>query len=260
LAEDVGYGDITTSLLPDRTVRARIFAKEDLVVAGVGAVSELLLDNGIGISVSRDDGEKVAAGEDIMLLEGSVRTILTLERTVLNILQRMSGIATTTSRCVEIAGPGVRVAATRKTILPYLDKMAVQAGGGDPHRWRLDDMFLIKDNHIKVLGIGEAVKRARASLFSKKIEVEAETLEEALEAADAGADIIMLDNMSPERIVEVIAAIRKKVRDAPLFEASGNITPENIREYANSGVDIISMGWLTHSVRASDISLEVCGD
>jgi len=258
LAEDVGYGDITTSLLPEMDTRARMIAKQDLVLAGIEEIREFIIANGLDIELRYNDGEEIKKGSTILELHGNVKTMLTLERTILNIIQRMSGIATTTRRCVEMAA-GVRVAATRKTILPYLDKKAVIAGGGDPHRWRLDDMFLIKDNHIKVLGIGEAVRKARALSFTKKVEVEAESLEQAIEAAEAGADIVMLDNMSPGQIRDVIDAIKEMELERPLFEASGNITPENLKEYASSGVDIVSMGWLTHSVKAADISLEIIG-
>jgi nicotinate-nucleotide pyrophosphorylase (carboxylating) len=186
--------------------------------------------------------------------------MLPAERTVLNVLQHMSGITTATRACTDLAGPTVRVAATRKTLFPYLDKMAVIAGGGDPHRWRLDDMFLIKDNHIRVIGIQEAVRQAREFSFSKKIEVEAETLEQAREAALAGADIIMLDNMTPDEVRAAIATLKEEGHDKTLFEASGMITKDNIKEYADTGVDIISLGSLTHSVTAVDMSLEIDGD
>lgn len=259
LREDIGYGDITTSLLPDKKVEGRILVKENMTVSGTSAIRELFLEHGIKCETLINDGGNAQIGAVIMKVRGDVKEILTLERTALNILQRMSGIATITRKCVDVAGPRVKIAATRKTILPYLDKMAVIDGGGDPHRWKLDDMFLIKDNHIRVLSIREAVKKARKSLFSKKIEVEVEDTEQAIEASGAGADIIMLDNMSPKKMQDTIKTLREDGYKG-LFEASGNINPDNLGEYAKSGVDIISMGWLTHSVRSMDISLEIDGD
>jgi len=259
LREDVGYGDITTSLLPDKEVNGCVIAKEDMIVSGAIAIEQLFLEHSVKCERLINDGGDAKKGSIIMRLKGNVREVLTLERTALNILQRMSGIATITRQCVDVAGPNVKIAATRKTILPYLDKMAVIDGGGDPHRWRLDDMFLIKDNHIKVLGIGDAVRKARMSFFSKKIEVEVEGIEQAVEAARAGADIIMLDNMGPKMTRDSVKSMREDGYTG-LFEASGNIDPDNLREYAKSGVDIISMGWLTHSVRSMDISLDIDGD
>ncbi|MBN1786122.1 MAG: carboxylating nicotinate-nucleotide diphosphorylase [Candidatus Methanofastidiosa archaeon] len=260
LRADIGYGDITSSLLPDRVVKGEILAKEDLVLSGTAQITPLLSEYGVECNAYFNDGDHVSSGLVIMALKGNVKTLLTLERTVLNILQRMSGIATVTAECVKAVGPSVRVAATRKTLLPYFDKMAVIDGGGDPHRWRLDDMFLIKDNHIELLGIRAAVDKARKMSFSKKIEVEVASMEQALEAAEAGADIIMLDNMRPSDIKATIKALKRAGHDKIMFEASGNITPLNLKEYASSGVNIVSMGWLTHSVRSVDISLEVHGD
>jgi len=189
------------------------------------------------------------------------------ERTLLNILMRMCGIATATRRLVrkvEEAGFKVRIAATRKTApgLRYFDKRAVVVGGGDPHRFRLDDAILIKDNHVALVGdVEEAVRRARsATSFTKKIEIEVQTSEDAVKAAQAGADIIMLDNMTAEEVEKTIDALKhRKLRDRVLIEVSGGIVEENILSYAKAGPDIISTGAITHSVKSVNISLEVTG-
>jgi nicotinate-nucleotide pyrophosphorylase (carboxylating) len=184
---------------------------------------------------------------------------------MLNLLSRMSGIATTTRRLtekLEKAKAKAKIAATRKTApgLLYFDKKAVLVGGGDPHRLHLDDMVLIKDNHIAIIGsVEEAVKKAKANVsFSKKIEVEVTRVQDALKAAEAGADVIMLDNFSPKQIKEAVASLKKTgFLGKVLLEASGGITAENLLEYASTQVDLISMGELTHSVKALDISLEI---
>jgi len=267
LEEDVGLGDITTdAVIPSGTMaRAQILAKEPIVVAGVFEAKMLFEIIGAKIARSVEDGAEVAAGTVIMEIEGDGRAILTAERTVLNILMRMSGIATATRRLVkkvQDAGFNVRVAATRKTApgLRYFDKRAVIVGGGDPHRSRLDDAVLIKDNHIAIAGgIEEAIKRALpAASFSKKIEVEAKTMSQAVKAAKLGVDIIMLDNMQMKEIDETLKALKELgLRAKVLIEVSGGITEENILGYAKLGPDIISLGSLTHSVKAVDISLEV---
>jgi nicotinate-nucleotide pyrophosphorylase (carboxylating) len=200
-----------------------------------------------------------------MEISGSAKALLGGERTALNILSRMGGIATTVSKIaaqVSKVNQNTKVAATRKTMpgLGELDKKAVVLGGGDTHRFRLDDCVLIKDNHLALLpSITEAVKAARSAVsFTKKIEVEIESLEGAVEAAEAGADIIMFDNMPPEEIERCLARLSELgLREGRVYEASGGITPENVGEYAASGVDVISMGSLTHSVRALDVKLEI---
>jgi len=196
----------------------------------------------------------------LMHVEGKARDILTVERTLLNIVSRMSGIATETRALQDrlmSAGFKARVASTRKVApgLLYLDKRAVAIGGGDPHRLHLDDLILIKDNH-KVLagGIAEAVRRARRGAFTKKIEAEVTSAEEAVQAVEAGADIVMFDNMTPAEIKGVIEQLREK---GVIFEASGRINAANILEYASSGADILSLGSLTHSTKALDVSLEL---
>ncbi|MCD6088433.1 carboxylating nicotinate-nucleotide diphosphorylase [Candidatus Bathyarchaeota archaeon] len=267
LREDLGMGDVTTeAVVPaEVVVSAHIIAKESIVVAGLYEVSVIFEAIGVDFRAKVKDGEKVDAGTVLAEVYGRAQDILSAERTVLNILMRMSGIATQTRRLVETvrkAGFNVRIAATRKTApgLRLLDKKAVALGGGDPHRFRLDDAVLIKDNHIRVAGgVREAVQRARsAASFSKKIEVEVQSSEEALEAAECGVDILMLDNMSVEEAKRTIEALEDRgLREKVVIEVSGRIDEKNILEYAELGPDVISVGALTHSVRAADISLEV---
>ena len=267
LAEDLGLGDITSELVvPEGAwAVAEIRAKEEGVLAGVEEACLAFELLGCRTLEAKRDGSRVKPGEVVMRVEGPARAVLAAERTALNFLMRMSGIATATAEMVELAravNPRVRVAATRKTApgMRYFDKKAVALGGGDTHRLRLDDCVLIKDNHIAIVGsVAEAVKRAREAVsFTKKIEVEVSTPEEALEAARAGADIVMLDNFSPEevrRALELLedAGLRSKV----VVEASGRIRPENVADYARTGVDVISSGYLTHSAPALDFSMDV---
>ncbi|RLI37621.1 carboxylating nicotinate-nucleotide diphosphorylase [Candidatus Bathyarchaeota archaeon] len=269
LSEDVGMEDITTrAVIPEGTeARAQVIVKERAVVAGVEEIRLLFEMLGLKVRRALRDGVEVEPGTTIMEVSGDARTILTAERTALNILMRMSGIATATRRLVEKvreAGLKTKIAATRKTApgLRYLDKKAVEVGGGDPHRFRLDDAVLIKDNHIAIVGgVDEAVRKARESVsFAKKVEVEVRTLDEALEAARSGADIIMLDNMTVEDVESTLRMLeREGLRDKVLIEVSGGITEENLLQYAKLEPDIISVGSLTHSVKAVDISLEVLG-
>jgi len=267
LMEDVGMGDITTeAVIPSNVeVEAQIVVKEALVPAGIPEMKALLELVGAEVVDSVEEGVEVPAGTILADIRGEVRAILMAERTLLNILMRMCGIATATRRLVrkvEEAGFKVRIAATRKTApgLRYFDKRAVVVGGGDPHRFRLDDAILIKDNHIALVGdVEEAVRRARsATSFTKKIEIEIQTSEGAVKAAQAGADIIMLDNMIAEEVEKTIDALKhRKLRDRVLVEVSGGIVEENILSYAKAGPDIISTSAITHSVRAANISLEM---
>ncbi|MGB9777888.1 MAG: carboxylating nicotinate-nucleotide diphosphorylase [Candidatus Bathyarchaeales archaeon] len=267
LAEDVGQGDITTTLIvPSETwAEAEVIAKEAGVAAGVEEAKILLEGLGVKVEVLVLDGEKIREKQVLMKVSGDAKTILSTERTLLNVLSRMSGIATTTRKLVEKLqknGFKTKVACTRKTApgLLYFDKKAVLLGGGDPHRLHLDDMVLIKDNHIKVAGnVEKAVKKAKEKVsFSKKVEVEVTSVNDALKAAKAGADIIMLDNFSPKQITEAIKLLKREgFFGKVLLEASGGITAENITEYASRGVNIVSLGEITDSPQALDISLEL---
>lgn len=267
LKEDVGMGDITAEAVAPLglEVKAQIIAKEPCVVAGLSEVKALFEMLDLKVVKLVNDGNEAKPGTVIAEIIGECRTILTAERTALNILIRMSGIATVTRRLIKTLGKsngGSRIAATRKTApgLRYFDKRAVKIGGGDAHRFRLDDAVLIKDNHIVIAGgVEEAIKRARAaSSFTKKIEVEVKKPEEALKSAQLGVDIVMLDNMTPEEVKESIKYLKENgLRDKVLIEVSGGANEENITEYAEAGPDIISLGALTHSVKAVDMSLEI---
>lgn len=266
LAEDVGLGDVTVSAVIPRNliVMADVVAKAEGIVAGIGEATILAQSLGLTVTTHVSDGDAVHNKEVLLKIQGDAQTILAAERTLLNLLSRMSGIATKThtlSQTLTNAGVKAKIAATRKTApgLLYFDKKAVIVGGGDPHRLHLDDMVLIKDNHLAIVGgVEEAVKRAKANVsFSKKIEVEVTTVQDALKAASAGADIVMLDNFSPPQAAQAAAALRKAGFERVLLEVSGGITAQNLLDYAKAEVDIISMGELTHSVKALDISLEI---
>jgi len=262
LEEDIGAGDITTdaALDGDETGIARATAKTEMVVAGIDVFGQAFLtfDPSLRFTAQRLDGEKVGPGELLAEITGRLASILTAERTALNLLQRMSGIATMTRRYVEaVEGTRVKILDTRKTApgLRILDKYAVRVGGGHNHRFALYDGVLIKDNHIAAAGgIGPALMRVRARIpHILKIEVEVKSGAELEEALAAGADAVMLDNMS---LAEMARAVTRVAGRIPL-EASGNMTLERVREVANTGVDLISVGALTHSVTAADISLNV---
>ena len=267
LTEDLGKGDITTMLLipADSTAEAEVIARESGVIAGVEEAEVLAESLGLKVENLVSDGEEVKTGKVLMKISGKTRTILTAERTILNILSRMSGIATATRKLVNKLKRRklkTRVACTRKVApgLLYFDKKAVLIGGGDTHRLCLDDMILIKDNHIAVVGsVEKAVKTAREKVsFSKKIEVEVTRVEDALKAAKAGADIIMLDNFHPKQIEKAVKTLKKSgFYGKVLLEASGGITAKNILEFASTGVDVVSLGEITHSVKALNISLEI---
>lgn len=267
LTEDLGQGDITTGLIvPVGTMaQAEMVAKEPGVAAGIEEAEVLLKSLGLRVETLVKDGEKVKIGQKMIRVSGDAGTILSSERTVLNLLSRMSGIATTTRSLVEKlqkAKLKAAVACTRKTApgLMYFDKKAVLIGGGDTHRLHLDDMILIKDNHIALAGGIERTigKSRRKASFSKRIEAEVTSAEDAVRAAKAGADIIMLDNFSPNQARKTCASLKKTERRSEiLIEASGGITAENIMEYASTGVDIVSLGEITQSPKALDISLKI---
>jgi nicotinate-nucleotide pyrophosphorylase (carboxylating) len=265
--DDIGQGDVTTLLTipPGTIVEAEVVAKESGLAAGVEEALALLKSFDLEAKVLVSDGSKVKKKTIILKVAGDARTLLSIERTLLNILTRMSGIATATNQLVEkvrSSGYKTRVACTRKVApgLAYFDKRAVMLGGGDTHRLHLDDLILIKDNHLAILGsIDKAVKKVRSNVsFSKKIEIEVSTADEAVEAVKAGVDIVMLDNFSPQGVKEAIALLKKKrLRNKVLVEASGGINEQNILQFASAGVDILSVGELTDSAKALDISLEI---
>lgn len=267
LQEDIGFEDVTTmALIPsDLEIKAHIVSKQEGIVAGVDLASALFNEFSLKVSVEKKDGDVLRPGGTVMEIEGDARSILTLERTVLNILMRMSGIATLTSRMVKKArkaNPDIIVAGTRKTTpgLQFLEKEAIRLGGGDTHRYRLDDCVMIKDNHLSLVGdVEDAVKKARKYVsFTKKIEIEVENLKDALSAVKAGADIIMLDNMNPQEIKNILETFKtESLREKILIEVSGGIDLNNIAEYAETGVDVVSSGYITHSAESLDLSLEI---
>ncbi len=267
LLEDISYRDITTELIipPESTSAAIIKAKEDFILAGMPFVKELfkIYDPQITFNILKEDGSEINDGDILAEIKGKTRSILACERTGLNILQRLSGIATLTKKFVmEINGTGCRILDTRKTTpgMRYLEKYAVRTGGGYNHRSGLYDGILIKDNHIKVAGgIRKAIdtlKDNRAFHHLLKIEVEVKDIAGVKEAIEAGADIIMLDNMDIEEVKKAVRIIREK-DPSILIEASGNINLKNVRAIAETGVNFISAGMLTHSARAVDISLKI---
>lgn len=264
LAEDLPFGDLTTdAIIPATVGRAGVFARETGVIAGIEEATFLFKECGVECRPLTQDGAWVNPGQQILDITGDVHGILQAERTVLNIMGRMAGIATATRRfsaLVSSAIPGARVAGTRKTApgLRIFDKKAIILGGGDPHRYSLSDAILIKDNHLALVGIEEAVRRARIFSRYKIIEIEVERPEDAITAASAGADILLLDNMDPETVKRTMALLSSSgLRERIAVELSGGITPDNAGSYAGCGVDLISSGWLTHSVKNFDLSLDI---
>jgi nicotinate-nucleotide pyrophosphorylase (carboxylating) len=267
LAEDLGQGDVTSALIvPENcTAEAEVIAKEEGIAAGIEEAIVLLESLGLKYEAYVKDGDEIKPKQVLMKISGDARTMLSAERTLLNLVSRMSGIATATRKIVEKvqkAGYKAKVACTRKTApgLLYFDKKAVLVGGGDPHRLHLDDLILIKDNHIAIVGsVEKAVKKAREKAsFSKKIEVEVTKIEDVLKAAEAGADLIMLDNFSPTQVEEAVKILKKAgFYGKVVLEASGGITADNVLDFASKGVDILSLGEITHSVKSLNISLEI---
>ncbi|MBS7615054.1 carboxylating nicotinate-nucleotide diphosphorylase [Candidatus Bathyarchaeota archaeon] len=263
----MGQGDITTEAIVPRgtNVLAQIVLKQPAVVCGLNEVKVLFEMLGVKFFEKVKDGDETSADTVIAEIEGDGQKILTAERTALNLLMRMSGIATETRKLVkeiQKIDPKIRIAATRKTApgLRYFDKKAVITGGGYPHRMKLDDAFLVKDNHITIAGeIREALKKIQLSPYSsKKVEVEVKTREQAVQAAELGVDIVMLDNMSLKEAAETMKELSaRNLRHRVQIEISGGVTSENLVSYAMLRPDIISLGSLTHSVKAVDMSLEV---
>ena len=239
LREDEGFGDITSnSLIPENKIfYAKLISKDDGILAGIEIIKEMFMEYGIKILSSKNDGDEISKGDVLLEVEGNARKILLLN-------------------------PKIRVAGTRKTApaLQKFDKLAIAIGGGDPHRSALDDMVLIKDNHIAVVGsVKEALELAKTNVsFSKKIEIEVESVEDAVIACENGADIVMFDNMSPEEAKITLDALEEKdLRKDVLIEISGGITEENILDYAPLDVDIISLGSITHQASSLNFSLDM---
>ena len=263
LAEDIGTGDVTTnSIVPAVAVlRGRILAKDTGVVAGLDLAQAvfLMLEEDVSFVPSVTEGEQVIGGTVLANISGSARALLTGERTALNFLGRMSGIATLTREFVNrVSGTSAIILDTRKTApgLREIDKLAVRRGGGENHRMGLFDMVLIKDNHIDFAGsITAAVERVRKTGTNLEIEVEARTLEEVMEALGLGVERILLDNMTPEAMRQAVTLNGGRAK----LEASGNVTLENVRQIAETGVDFISVGSLTHSAKVFDVSLKWTG-
>lgn len=259
LAEDIGNGDITSALLPKKKISVRIISREKAIVAGVHYAKEIFKLKKCKVRIIKKDGSKTKPNQTIMIITGNAGDILTCERTALNLLTRMSGIASQTNELVKKIPNKTKLYATRKTApgLRYFDKEAVEIGGGKKHRLRLDEMVMIKDNHIAVGdSLSFLIKKTKKKY--KKFEVEVEGTADAVLAAKEGATIIMLDNFSPSQIKKTISDLKKqKLRNKVMLEASGGINSKNISKYGQTGVDIISVGSITNSVKGIDMSLEI---
>ena len=262
LAEDIGKEDISSKLLPRKKIKAKIISRQNGVIAGVKFAQDIFVLKGNKVTIIKKDSSKIKAGQTILEITGPVYSILSCERTALNLLSRMCGIATQTSNLVEKIrkiNPRTKLYATRKTApgLRFFDKEAVNIGGGEKHRMSLDKLVMLKDNHLAVSGsLSRLISKARKKY--KIIEVEVENQEDALLAAVSGATIIMLDNFSTKEISKTINNLKKaKLRKRIKLEASGGINSKNIQSYAKSGVDMISVGEITNSVSGIDLTLEV---
>jgi len=259
LAEDLGRGDISSALLPRKKIKARIISRQNAIVAGVKFAKEIFVLKGCIVRILKKDGVGVKRNQTILEIFGTPQSILSCERTALNLLSRMSGIATQTNELVKkIPSKKTKLYATRKTApgLRFFDKEAVLIGGGEKHRMSLDQMVMLKDNHLSVEPLEKLIKKAKTK--HKKIEVEAENQRDTILAAKSGANIIMLDNFTPRNISRTISALKKLgLRNKVKLEASGGINTSNISRFAKTGVDMISVGSITNSVSGIDLSLEV---
>jgi nicotinate-nucleotide pyrophosphorylase (carboxylating) len=262
LSEDIRSGDITTALLTKKKIVARIISRQQGVIAGIKFAKNLFQLKGCNVKAFVKDGTKVKPNQKILQISGSTQSVLSCERTALNLLSRMSGIATQTSFLVSkirMVSKKTNLYSTRKTApgLRIFDKEAVKIGGGHKHRMTLDEMIMIKDNHLALCNSMEDIIK-QAQKKRKRVEIEVENQKDALLAAKMGASIIMLDNFTPTEIKRTITALRKKkIRNKVKLEASGGISSKNITAYAKTGVDMISVGSITNSVSALDLSLEV---
>jgi len=263
ISEDIQDGDITSVLLPKKKIKAKIISRQEGVLAGIKFAGDIFRLKGCNVKIIKKDGAKLKSNQIILQISGNAGTILSCERTALNLLSRMSGIATQTNFLVSKIrkiNKKTKLYSTRKTApgLRFFDKEAIMIGGGHKHRMSLNDMVMIKDNHLLVTNSMEGIiKNARKR--HKHVEVEVENQKDAILAASSGATIVMLDNFSPAQIKKTIAALqKKKLRNKVKLEASGGINSKNIAAYAKTGVDIISVGSITNSVKGLDLSLEVC--
>jgi nicotinate-nucleotide pyrophosphorylase (carboxylating) len=261
LAEDVGRGDLYALVLPPSDASARVVAKSDGVLAGRLYADKLAQIEGFAIAWERRDGERFETGDVIARLTGSSHTLLRCERTVLNMVLHASSIATLTRKFADIVAPyGTRLLDTRKTrpMLRVFEKYATRQGGAVNHRLGLDDSLMLKDTHLRTIGdLGAFMEEARKQIpFTAKIEIEAETFEQAKTFMAAGADIVMCDNMTPEQLTEVVA-YKREHHPSVLLEASGNISLETIESYAKTGVDAISSGSLIHQANWIDLSMKM---
>ena len=259
LAEDIGKGDITSALLEKKKITVKIISRENAILAGVTHAKEIFKIKGCAVKILKKDGSKIKPNGTIITITGDAGKILSCERTALNLLTRMSGIATQTNFLVKKIPAKTKLYATRKTApgLRYFDKEAVEIGGGKKHRLRLDEMVMIKDNHIAIHDSLESlIKKAKSK--HKKFEVEVENIPDVILAAKSGATIVMLDNFTPAQIKKAIVTLKnQKLRSKVLLEASGGINEKNIVSYGKTGVDIISVGSITNSVKGIDMSLEI---
>tara|TARA_R100000750_G_scaffold61889_1_gene53962 strand:+ start:238 stop:1068 length:831 start_codon:yes stop_codon:yes gene_type:complete len=262
ISEDIQGGDITSVLLPKKKIKAKIISRQEGVLAGVKFAGDIFRLKGCNVKIMKKDGAKLKSNQIILQISGNAGTVLSCERTALNLLSRMSGIATQTNFLVSKIrkiNRKTKLYSTRKTApgLRFFDKEAIMIGGGHKHRMSLNDMVMIKDNHLLVTNSMEGIiKNARKR--HKHVEVEVENQRDAILAASSGATIVMLDNFSPVQIKKTITALqKKKLRNKVKLEASGGINSKNITAYAKTGVDIISVGSITNSVKGLDLSLEV---
>jgi len=262
ISEDIQGGDITRVLLPKKKIKAKIISRQEGVLAGVKFAGDVFRLKGCNVKIIKKDGAKLKSNQIILQISGNARTILSCERTALNLLSRMSGIATQTNFLVSKIrkiNRKTKLYSTRKTApgLRFFDKEAIMIGGGHKHRMSLNDMVMIKDNHLLVTNsMEDIVKSARKR--HKHVEVEVENQRDAILAASSGATIVMLDNFSPVQIKKTITTLqKKKLRNKVKLEASGGINSKNITAYAKTGVDMISVGSITNSVKGLDLSLEV---
>ena len=262
ISEDIQSGDVTSVLLPKNKIKAKIISRENGILAGVKFAGDIFRLKGCSVKIIKKDGAKVKPNQIILQVFGNARTILSCERTALNLISRMSGIATHTNLLVSKIrkiNKKTKLYSTRKTApgLRFFDKEAVEIGGGHKHRMSLNEMVMIKDNHLLVSNsMKDIIKNARKR--HKNVEVEVESQRDAILAASSGATIIMLDNFSPEQIKKTITALqKKKLRNKVKLEASGGINSKNIGAFAKTGVDMISVGSITNSVKGLDLTLEV---